>query len=181
MTNLPPPANPALLLEVRRQYRLEWLGLHGAAHWARVLENGLRLCGATPGVRRDVVVLFALLHDACRHDDGQDADHGLRAAEFAKHLHEEGLLSLDAVGLALLATACATHTGGRIPADPTVMACWDSDRLDLPRIWGVKVRVEWLGTPTAREPTTVEWATQRARDDVFPWREIFEHPDLTAS
>jgi hypothetical protein len=43
MTTLPSPANPDLLREVHRQYRLEWLGLHGAAHWARVLETGLCL------------------------------------------------------------------------------------------------------------------------------------------
>ena len=50
------------------------------------------------------------------------------------------------------------------------MACWDSDRLDLPRIFGVRVRPEWLGTPTARDPATVTWATQRAKERAFPWR-----------
>jgi hypothetical protein len=54
---MPSPANPDLLLEVQRQYRLEWLGLHGAAHWARVLENGLRLRDVTPGLRRDGCLL----------------------------------------------------------------------------------------------------------------------------
>ena len=59
-----------------------------------------------------------------------------------------------------------------------VMACWDSDRLDLPRIFGVRVRPEWLGTPTARDPATVTWATQRAKERAFPWREQFTDPDL---
>ena len=58
------------------------------------------------------------------------------------------------------------------------MACWDSDRLDLPRIFGVRVRPEWLGTPAARDPATVTWATQRAQERAFPWREQFAEPDL---
>jgi uncharacterized protein len=170
------PFESSLLTLVHRQYRLEWDGLHGASHWARVLENGLRLCDATPELRRDVVVHFALLHDACRHDDGHDAEHGLRAAVFAAGLHRDGQLSLDEEGIALLTEACRTHTGGRIPAHPTVMACWDSDRLDLPRIWGVRVRPEWLGTTAARSPETVAWATERARAGSFPWPELFSAP-----
>lgn len=137
MMDCEPPFSQSLLVEVRRQYRLDWNGLHGASHWARVREKGLHLCAATPGLRRDVVVRFALLHDACRHDDGHDGEHGVRAAEFVRqfqgrHIH------LDSEGLELLVEACRTHTGGRIPAHPTVMACWDGDRLDLPRIFGVR-------------------------------------------
>jgi hypothetical protein len=59
------------------------------------------------------------------------------------------------------------------------MACWDSDRLDLPRIFGVQVRLEWLGTEAARDPKTVTWATNRAKDRAFPWSEAFTEPDLT--
>ena len=172
---------PKLLLAVRRQYRLDWPGLHGAAHWSRVLENGLRLCVATPGLRRDVVVLFALLHDACRHNDGHDEQHGLRAAEFAQRLHLDGHFILDSKGLDLLVEACCTHTGGRIPAHPTVMACWDSDRLDLPRIRGLRVRPEWLGTAAARDSKLVAWATDRAHRSVFPWAEAFAEPLLATS
>ncbi len=170
------PADSNLLTLVRRQYRLEWDGLHGSSHWARVLENGLHLCDTTPDLRRDVVVHFALLHDACRHDDGIDADHGARAAVFAADLHRAGHLPLDEEGIALLTEACRTHTGGRIPAHPTVMACWDSDRLDLPRIWGVRIRPEWLGTDAARDPQTVAWATERARRGRFPWPDFFTAP-----
>jgi uncharacterized protein len=175
MTHDPPIAN-SLLVEIRRQYRLDWDGLHGASHWARVLENGLRLCAATPDVRQEVVVLFALLHDACRLDDGHDGGHGFRSGQFAAELHQAGRIDLDAEGIQLLVEACRTHTGGRIPAHPTVMACWDSDRLDLPRIYGVRVRPEWLGTAAARDPDTVAWATQRAQAGVFPWAEVFAAP-----
>lgn len=91
-------------------------------------------------------------------------------------LHADKHLDLDAEGLALLVEACRTHTGGRIPAHPTVMACWDSDRLDLPRIHGIQIRPEWLGTAAARDPRTVEWATLRAKKRAFPWEEIFRDP-----
>lgn len=170
------PLDIRLLTLVQRQYRLEWDGLHGAAHWARVLENGLHLCDATPDLRRDVVVYFALLHDACRQDDGRDADHGPRAAVFAAEMHRNGHLPVDEEGMALLTEACRTHTGGRIPAHPTVMACWDSDRLDLPRICGVRVRTDQLGTSAARDPETVAWAAERAKAGSFPWADWFVPP-----
>lgn len=173
LSPLPQGLDTLLIETVRRQYTLEWEGLHGASHWARVLLNGMELCNRTPEIRRDVVAQFAVLHDACRHDDDIDGNHGLRASSFVLKLHRAGTLALDAEGLALLATACATHTGGRIPADPTVMACWDSDRLDLARIGGVETRPEWLGTPAARLPEVLAAATARAKAREFPWREFF--------
>ena len=168
--NSKPPFSADLLAAVRRQYRLKWNGLHGASHWARVLENGMRLCDETPELRRDVVIHFALLHDACRHSDRHDGQHGPRAAVFARSLHGTHV-HLDDEGMDLLVEACHTHTGGRIPAHPTVMACWDSDRLDLPRIYGVQVRPQWLGTAAAR--ATVAWATAKAQERSFPWADAF--------
>ena len=144
------------------------------SHWARVLENGLRLAASQPSIRMDVVSIFAVLHDCCRQNDLFDPRHGARAAVLVRDLSRQGLLPLDEDGVALLQKACRTHTGGRIPEVPTVMACWDSDRLDLPRIAGVEVRVEWLGTALAKESTFVEAATRRARARVFPYREIFD-------
>jgi uncharacterized protein len=75
---------------IRTRYRLRWEGLHGAGHWARVLENGLRLSAATHGVRADVVSSFAVLHDSCRHNDLHDPEHGKRAALLAGLLHQTG-------------------------------------------------------------------------------------------
>ena len=175
-----PEINPhwALVLKrcvdwVRLRYRLRWEGLHGAGHWARVLENGLRLAASTPEIRMDVVSSFAVLHDSCRRNDLADPRHGARAAVLVRDLSRQGLLPMDEDGVILLEKACRTHTGGRIPEVPTVMACWDSDRLDLPRIAGVEVRVEWLGTAFAKESAFVEAATHRAQAKVFPYRQIF--------
>ena len=81
-----------LSLDIRRilhavldDYALPWAGHHGVAHWARVLENGLRLAGET-GANVEVVSLFAVLHDSRRVNEWTDPDHGPRAAEFASSL-----------------------------------------------------------------------------------------------
>jgi len=70
---------------VRQQYRLDWDGIHGFPHWERVRENGLRLAGLT-GARTDVVELFAYFHDACRHNDNHDPEHGARGADLARNM-----------------------------------------------------------------------------------------------
>src|SRR4029077_8472868 len=67
---------------VLEDYALTWGGDHGVAHWARVLENGLRLAGET-GANIEVVSLFAILHDSRRVSEATDPDHGPRAAKFA--------------------------------------------------------------------------------------------------
>ena len=70
-----------LIEHVRSQFKIDWHGLHGANHWARVLHHGKYIAQ-----RRDadllVVELFAFLHDSCRWNDGRDPQHGERGAEF---------------------------------------------------------------------------------------------------
>jgi uncharacterized protein len=53
-----------LIAHLRKHFSLDWQGIHGAPHWARVRANGLRLAGIT-GAHQAVVELFAFLHDAC--------------------------------------------------------------------------------------------------------------------
>ena len=65
---------------VRRQFRLEWQGIHGVPHWGRVRWNGLEMARVN-GAREDVVELFAFLHDRQRLHDGTDREHVARAAE----------------------------------------------------------------------------------------------------
>ncbi len=154
------PVSGALVAAVRAQYRLDWRGIHGVVHWARVLENGLALAPET-GARPDVVTLFALLHDACRHNDMSDPDHGPRAAAFARHLHADGLFALDAAGLDLLAVACHGHTHDGTHADTTVRTCYDADRLDLARC-GITPDPRYLCTDAARRPERIAWAVEQS-------------------
>jgi uncharacterized protein len=123
--------------------------IHGEHHWRTVGANGLWLAGSVDGVDTQVVFLFALLHDTMRLNDARDPEHGLRAAAFAVSLQEEGLLGVTDTQVELLRFACYEHADGTVSSDPTVGACWDADRLDLPRV-GIIPRPELLSTEAAR-------------------------------
>ena len=57
-----------LIRHFRQHFALDWHGIHGAPHWARVRANGLRLAQKTRA-RTDVIELFSFLHDSCRLDE----------------------------------------------------------------------------------------------------------------
>jgi uncharacterized protein len=154
---------PALLSAIREQYRLDWYGIHGIQHWARVWAIGQRLASRT-GADVDVVTLFAIFHDACRHNDDRDPRHGQRGAKLARSFHDT-LLHLPAARCALLTTACALHTKGLLRADITVQVCWDADRLDLGRV-GIRPDPTRLCTAAARDPAVLRWAA--SLDGVLP-------------
>lgn len=106
---------------------------HGKCHWLRVLRNGREIAAAT-GANLRVVELFAVLHDSKRENNDHDPQHGPRAAEYARSLCGEWF-ELDVQELDALCRACELHANGlTADADPTVLACWDSDRLDLGRV-----------------------------------------------
>jgi uncharacterized protein len=144
----------------RRRFPLNLHGIHGIAHWQRVRENGLRVAKHT-GADKQIVELFAFLHDCCREDDGSDPGHGERAAEFAESLRGT-LLHLDDEDFALLFEAIRAHQFGGTRGDITVITCWDADRLDLGRV-GSRPRPERLCTDFARQKSTIEWAYKRSR------------------
>lgn len=150
---------PELLDLVLSQFALDPAGIHGRPHWERVRDNGRRLARLTKA-RGDVVVLFALLHDSRREDDGHDPEHGPRAAEFARALAGSAFI-IDPVGLDLLADACRDHGRGLTAGDVTLLTCWDADRLDLGRV-GTRPRPERLGTAAARDPDLMNWAYRRS-------------------
>src|SRR4051794_33972358 len=160
------PANIPLVLDaVLEDYALPWDGDHGIAHWARVLENGLRLAGET-GANIEVVRLFAMLHDSRRINEGSDPDHGPRAAEFASSLRGR-LFDLPEPEFRLLHRACAGHTHERTHPDVTIRTCWDADRLDLGRV-GITPHPSRLCTEAARRPEMIKWADGRASFCVVP-------------
>lgn len=153
---------PEGLLELLRQtFRLDWNGIHGAPHWARVMHHGLHIAEHT-GADPKVVRLFALLHDSQRLDEGRDPDHGPRAAAFALSLHREGRLGLDDTRADWLAQACEGHSLGKMQAATTIAACWDADRLDLGRV-GVRPDPRRLLTTVAADPAHIEFAWRWSR------------------
>ena len=147
---------PALMQHIRAQFRLDWQGIHGAPHWARVMHHGLSLARQT-SADVEVIRLFAVLHDSQRRHDGDDRAHGARAAEYAWLLRDEGLMHLSDEQLDLLSAACNGHSDGLIEADITVQVCWDSDRLDLGRV-GIRPDPRYLCTHEAKRPARIERA-----------------------
>ena len=106
--------------------------VHGIEHWKRVERNGLLL--ATEGVNTTVVRLFAYLHDHKRLSDGYDWEHGPRAAENLLVLRDTLLSALTDEEFDMLARACREHTVTQLTGVPTIDACFDADRMDLPRV-----------------------------------------------
>jgi uncharacterized protein len=147
----------AIMGVILRDYALPVRGAHGVVHWARVLENGLRVAEAT-GADREVVTLFALFHDSRRINEYTDDGHGLRGGEFARSLRGR-LVFLDDARFDLLYEACRLHTDGHTTGDPTRLACWDADRLDLGRV-GITPEPDLLCTDAARK--LLRWAHARA-------------------
>ena len=161
MLNLKPVVEAILA-----QYSLPLFGIHGVAHWARVLETGVRLAEVT-GANIEVVQLFAVLHDSQRVTEATDPSHGIRGASFAAELRGE-LFDLNDDDFDLLFVACVGHMDHPTDDDPTVQTCWDADRLDLGRV-GARIDPLWLGEATVDEHSDIiEWAHCRAKVHTIP-------------
>jgi uncharacterized protein len=153
----------AIARTILDDYALPTRGLHGVVHWARVLENGLRIATAN-GADQEIVTLFALFHDARRVNEDRDDDHGLRGGELARSLRGK-LVHLDDDRFELLFEACRLHTDGHTTGDRTLLACWDADRLDLGRV-GMTPDPKRLGTKAGRN--LLGWAHVRAIEGYEP-------------
>jgi len=146
--------------------------LHGEDHWHSVTATGLDLAAGEPGADPELVFLFGLLHDTRRQSDGRDREHGPRAAAFAVELHAAGAFELEAGRLDLLVHALERHAFGDVSDDPRVGACWDADRLHLPRV-GFEVDPALLSTAAAREPDALSIAAARRAEPVS-WGVLIE-------
>lgn len=123
--------------------------IHGIKHWEKVRENGETL-SIQKGVDSLVVTLFAYLHDCKRRDDGQDAEHGQRAAKYVNKLSEIGELNFLSVSqLEKLVYACENHHLADTSEDPTIGACYDADRLELVRV-GINPKISLMNTPLGK-------------------------------
>ncbi|MEQ8787634.1 MAG: hypothetical protein RIC55_15130 [Pirellulaceae bacterium] len=154
-----------ILQAVLDEYSLPLDGPHGVAHWARVLENGLRVAEES-GADATVVSLFAVLHDSRRQSEAADPLHGQRAADFAAELWGH-VFQLGDDQFRLLYRACKGHTHERTHDDVTIQTCWDADRLDLGRV-GITPLPHRLCTDVARSREVLDWADRRASCEVIP-------------
>lgn len=116
----------------RKEESIEIGTVHGLTHWDRVFENGQKLLDE--GVNEKVVAAFAYTHDVFRNNDGNDYGHGPRASEMIKSIRNTYLGFLNNDEFELLCEACKLHTVSEGTDNPTLNACFDSDRLDLGRV-----------------------------------------------
>lgn len=162
------------LIEIlRKHFTLDWHGVHGASHWARVRENGLRLASLN-GANVHVVELFAFIHDSCRVNEWHDPEHGVRAGVFAHKLAKSSVISLHPNELELLVYACNGHSLGYNHPEITISTCWDADRLDLGRV-GNKPDPVKLCTAAAKLPEMIEWAYSRSIKNDLSVQQYFQY------
>lgn len=129
-------------------FRLPHDSLHGPQHWKRVNAIGQKIAENVERVDPKVVCAFAFLHDCCRVDEGQDEEHGERAAF---QIRKMDWLDLSHAQLRLLDAAISQHSKGFvIEEQPTIAACWDADRLDLFRLH-ITPDPELLSLPYSRQ------------------------------
>lgn len=157
--------DPSFIRYLKNQFRINWNGFHGGAHWARVKINGNILCDYYEAldpeiVSRAVVDLFSITHDHQRIDEGADFGHGKRAADALVNLRGQ-FFNLPDHEFNMLYRACAGHSDGQINEELTVKICWDADRLDLARV-GVIPSPEYLCTEYAKHPQVIQAAIARS-------------------
>ena len=154
-----------LVRAIKDQFQINWQGIHGLSHLSRVWENGIHLAEAT-GANKKVVQLFAVFHDSRRLNENCDPEHGPRGALLAESWRGK-YYDLNNEEFDLLFTACSLHTMARTHVDTTIQTCFDADRLDLGRI-GKTPDPKLLCTEAAKDPKTIEWATQRSISGYIP-------------
>jgi len=133
------------------RFRLGDWSLHGPAHWKRVESAGLELVEAMHADQQAGVLavrLFAVFHDAERQNETFDPAHGAGGAALVEQMHGEHF-ELSPDRLSLLMFACRHHHEGMISKDPTIGACWDADRLNLPRV-GIRPVSRLMSTAEGR-------------------------------
>lgn len=121
--------------------------IHGITHWMRVLNNGLTIAKHT-GANIAFVELFALFHDSCRLNDGEDPDHGKRAADLLLS-RRSNLNEIPEELFRHLLEALRNHTHVKHTDNIHTATCWDADRLDLGRV-GINPSEEYMNTVIGR-------------------------------
>lgn len=154
-----------LAASARRESRF-----HGEMHWRCVAATGLDVVDGTGAGDRELAFLFGLLHDARRVNDHVDPGHGARAAAWTRELAADGSLVLEPERLGVLCRAIELHTDGLVSDDPTVGACWDADRLHLPRV-SIQPDPALFSTAFAQGPEPLA-AAARLREEPPAWPDL---------
>jgi uncharacterized protein len=147
-----------LIKSIKVEFKIDWHGVHGANHWARVFHHGKKI-GQLRKADLLVIELFSFLHDSCRLNDGRDPKHGERAAEFAYGINLN-YFELNPHQMDKLCYAVRYHSGGEVSEDATIQTCWDSDRLDLGRV-GISPSPAYLSEEASNFiDSAYDWSTR---------------------
>jgi len=160
MSSSPEPYDKqGMLKAIREQFKVGWHGIHGANHWARVLQHGITI-GTERSADLLVIELFAFLHDSQRHSDDGDHLHGVRGAEYARSLNNV-FFELTTPRMDTLCEAIEHHSRGHVHEQATIQTCWDADRLDLGRV-GIKPSARFLSQEASQYiEEAYRWSRQR--------------------
>lgn len=132
LINLMDVDTSGLLREAESRFVLGSGSVHGPAHWKAVLANGMTLAGEL-NADRDLVAVFALLHDCRREDEWRDPRHGARAADVARELNGR-FYEFAPERMATLTEALHWHDAGKVHTDIHISCCWAADRIELRRV-----------------------------------------------
>ncbi len=131
--------------------------IHSIEHWKRVETYGLMMAKKN-GADKEVISLFACLHDARRESDDHDPEHGERAAALLLDLIKARVLALTDKQYDQLKLALRLHPVTEAKSeDLTVRTCWDADRLDLWRA-GIEPDPKYMFTEEGKSPEMIEFA-----------------------
>jgi uncharacterized protein len=174
-------SGPHILAEAKLRQRVKGSKARGPERWKRVALTGLEVASLTPGCDPEIVVLYAILCDSQRENEGDDPDHVKRALRFARSLREIGVFELSDERMALLERAIRDHEKGRTSRNPTIGACFDADRLNLWRV-GVQPDPRLLSTAAAKDEDLIQWVRDLQRER-FSWACVWDDleemlPDL---
>lgn len=142
---------PALINYI--QSRASFDEFHDIEHWEVVERNGMLLAKYDADINLKVVRYFAYLHDSCienEYGEIEYLEHGKRAAEFCDEIRDTYLSSFSDEEFSLLRRACEFHTTELSLGDITIDACFDADRLDLPRV-GIQPIASKMASPKGKE------------------------------
>jgi uncharacterized protein len=138
---------------------------HGENHWKAVALAGLWIAEKTSGADLGLVLAFSLLHDLMREDEGEDPQHGHRAAILLSALlRHPGLdgFAADTERARDLRFAIRHHCWpehARHHHNPSVGVCWDADRVNLWRV-GTRPDTRLLTTEAALTGGAIDYGRQ---------------------
>lgn len=135
---------------------------HGPKHWRNVERFGEWLW-LIYGADIDVIQAFAFLHDIERKSNSVDLQHGDRAALLINTIRDTVLWHLCPRQIRLLKKACRLHTVSLKTSNKTINACFDADRLDLPR-YGTEIDPDRLATEYAKTICKADWFKEQYQE-----------------